>query len=78
MTVTLYLWGDEGRNVRADPALALEAGQLQRHAQLEEGLPAEHGTDEGAVLLQNPEKKCSFDPYLYIRTSCHPHSIRPC
>ena len=52
--------------MRADPALTLEAGQLQRHAQLEEGLPAEHGTDEGAVLLQNPEKKCSFDPYLYI------------
>ena len=39
----------------ANPALTLEAGELQRHAQLKESLPAEHGADEGAVLLENPK-----------------------
>ena len=37
-----YLWGHEGRDMRTKPALALEAGELERHAQLKEGLPAEH------------------------------------
>lgn len=43
----------QGRDVGGDAAAALLLGELQRRAQLEEGVAAEHGAHEGAVGLQH-------------------------